>query len=244
MIAPIVSQACIFRTKLFVFSIRRMLRARLSVTLIGNPSGTATTIKVTAIMKYFRTIRAISSHWCQSVTSVTVRYWYKSLLVNMIKVSAAIVNPALPIRFANLVSWIFSGVCSWLCSVDWRATLPISVASPTRSTRMIPCPSVMVVPRITEFEGYVASSSKWASSVVLFTINSPVSVDSLTCKETASTSIPSAGTSSPVFRMTISPTTISLRGISFIFPLRITVTGVSSPTAFSKSNFLLASYSK
>jgi hypothetical protein len=56
--------------------------------------------------------------------------------------------------------------------------------------------------------------------------------------------IPSAGISSPVFRTTISPTTISLRGISRTFPFLITVTGVSSPTAFSKSNFLFASYSK
>jgi P-type Ca2+ transporter type 2C len=41
-----------------------------------------------------------------------------------------------------------------------------------------------------------------------------------------------------------SPTTISFLGISCTFPFRITITGVSSPTAFSKSNFLLASYSK
>ena len=44
--------------------------------------------------------------------------------------------------------------------------------------------------------------------------------------------------------LTRSPTTMSFRGISCIFPLRMTVTGVSSPTAFSRSNFLLASYSK
>ena len=49
--APIVSQACILRTRLLVDSIRRMFSARLSVTLIGKPSGTATTISVTAIIK-------------------------------------------------------------------------------------------------------------------------------------------------------------------------------------------------
>ena len=48
--APIVSQAWSRRTKLFSLSILRMLRARLTVTLIGSPSGTATTISVTAIM--------------------------------------------------------------------------------------------------------------------------------------------------------------------------------------------------
>ena len=53
-IAPIVSLACIFRTRLFVRSIRRMLTASDSVTLIGNPSGTDTTISVTATMKIFK----------------------------------------------------------------------------------------------------------------------------------------------------------------------------------------------
>ena len=46
-----VSQACILRTRLFVFNIRFMLRAKLNVTLIGNPSGTDTTINVTATIK-------------------------------------------------------------------------------------------------------------------------------------------------------------------------------------------------
>ena len=49
-VAPIVSQACILRTRLFVWSMRRIEYARLSVTAIGRPSGTATTISVTAIM--------------------------------------------------------------------------------------------------------------------------------------------------------------------------------------------------
>ena len=49
--APIVSQACILRTRLFALSMRFMLSARLNVTDIGNPSGTETTMSVTAIMK-------------------------------------------------------------------------------------------------------------------------------------------------------------------------------------------------
>ena len=139
---------------------------------------------------------------------------------------------------------MFSGVGSRLSSVLWRATFPISVASPTCSTRIVPCPSTTVVPRITRFEAYVASSSKSASTVVLLITGSPVRLDSFTCKEMASSSSPSAGISSPVSRITISPTTISLRGTSCTRPLRITFTNVSSLTAFSKSNFLLASYSK
>ena len=48
-----------------------------------------------------------------------------------IKVAAATVKPILPISLASLVNCIFKGVGSPLCSVLWRATFPISVASPT-----------------------------------------------------------------------------------------------------------------
>ena len=54
-----VSQAWSLRTRLFDFSILRMLSAKERVIAIGNPSGTAITIRVTAIMKYFNTISAI-----------------------------------------------------------------------------------------------------------------------------------------------------------------------------------------
>ena len=72
--APMVSQACILRTKLLVLSIRRMFSAKLKVTLIGKPSGTATTIKVTAIMKYFNTMPAICIHSSQPFTWFTDKY--------------------------------------------------------------------------------------------------------------------------------------------------------------------------
>ena len=49
--APIVSDACSLRTRLFDFSIRRMFSAKASVIAIGKPSGTAITMSVTAIMK-------------------------------------------------------------------------------------------------------------------------------------------------------------------------------------------------
>ena len=49
-VAPMVSHACILRTRLLVLSIRRMLYARLNVTAMGRPSGTETTTSVTAIM--------------------------------------------------------------------------------------------------------------------------------------------------------------------------------------------------
>ena len=48
--APIVSQACIVRGRVFCFISRFMLKAKLSVTAMGKPSGTATTMSVTAII--------------------------------------------------------------------------------------------------------------------------------------------------------------------------------------------------
>ena len=59
--APIVSQACSLRTRMFDFSMRRMLSAKANVTAIGSPSGTAITISVTAIMKYLSTAAAIDA---------------------------------------------------------------------------------------------------------------------------------------------------------------------------------------
>ena len=59
--APIVSQACIFRTRLLASSIRFMLRANDRDTLIGRPSGTVTTMTVTAIMKVLSSSEATLS---------------------------------------------------------------------------------------------------------------------------------------------------------------------------------------
>ena len=46
---------------------RRMFKARLSVTLMGRPSGTATTMRVTAIMKYCSV--------CFSAGSQSLKVW-------------------------------------------------------------------------------------------------------------------------------------------------------------------------
>ena len=60
-VAPIVSVACILRTRLFVFIILRMLYARLNDTLIGNPSGILTTNTATASMNALRKYSAIDN---------------------------------------------------------------------------------------------------------------------------------------------------------------------------------------
>ena len=57
--APMVSEACSLRTRLFDFSMRRMFRASDRVTAMGSPSGTAITISVTAIIKYLSTTSVI-----------------------------------------------------------------------------------------------------------------------------------------------------------------------------------------
>ena len=55
--APIVSQACIRRTRLSVRSIRRIESASDRVMLMGRPSGTAMTIIATEIMKHSSSFR-------------------------------------------------------------------------------------------------------------------------------------------------------------------------------------------
>ena len=74
----------------------------------------------------------------------------------------------------------------------------------------------------------------------VFTTGSPVRVDSLTWRETASSSSPSAGISTPVFNTRISPTTTSFLGISVTCPSRMTCTRSSSLTWFRISKALLA----
>ena len=59
--APMVSQACILRTRLLVLSIRRMDMASERVIDMGSPSGTAMTMMATETMKMFSTCCEIES---------------------------------------------------------------------------------------------------------------------------------------------------------------------------------------
>ena len=98
--APIVSQACSFLTRLLDFSILRMLSARARVTAIGSPSGTAITIRVTAIMKYFSTTSAILSHWSVCQRGLVSMSWPR----NPTKASIDTAEPTLLIILASLSS--------------------------------------------------------------------------------------------------------------------------------------------
>ena len=82
--------------------------------------------------------------------------------------------------------------------------------------------------------------SKSLSFVVFEISGSPVRVDSFTCSDTASSSVPSAGISSPVPKTTMSPTTTSFLGTSWMLPFRITLTMMSSFTVFKMSKALFA----
>ena len=137
-----------------------------------------------------------------------------------------------------------SGVLMLLSNWDARKTLPCSVLSPTAVTCIMAWPSMTLVPFITTLDGNVASGSNSDGSIVLAHKGSPVSVDSSTCSEAASTNSPSAGTSSPVLRMTMSPTTTSRRGMLMVSPLRTTCTGSSSLTVLSRANSFSARISK
>ena len=144
--APIVSQACILRTRLLVLSMRFMLSARLNVTDMGNPSGTDTTISVTAIMKL-----------CNRADTMSIVLMSSSAMntfaVSITNVTAATAYPILLITPARRLSCNCNGVSRLLSmSAPWF-TLPYSVASPTRSTHITPCPSTTVVLRSTLFDG-------------------------------------------------------------------------------------------
>ena len=214
-----------------------MLSARLRVTLIGNPSGTETTMSVTATMKLWS--------MCDTIFIVLSCSAEKNVFaLSATKMMVATAYPSLLMSEARRPSCICNGVSSSLSICAPWFTLPYSVASPTFSTCITPCPSTTVVPRITRLEAYVASLSKSASTVVLLIIGSPVSDDSLTCSDTDSSRMPSAGISSPVLSRTISPTTTSLRGICLTIPSLTTVTSTSSLTVLSTSNALFAFASK
>ena len=117
---------------------------------------------------------------------------------------------------------------SSICAAS--STFPFSVASPTAVTRQMPWPSITFVPRSTWLEGKVASSSNSSATVVLRQRGSPVSVLSSTLRCVDSRSSASAGMSSPVPNITMSPTTMSDLGTSVVLPSRITRTGSSSFT--------------
>ena len=215
-----------------------MFKASANVTAIGSPSGTAITISVTAIMKYFSTTSAIL------IQSLVLHNGFVMMSCprNPTKANIETAEPILLIILASLSSCMLSGVFICVISIDFVATLPISVASPTAVTRKRPFPFITIVDLSTTFEGYVAPS--FISFTFLEMIGSPVSADSSICNSVASSSLPSAGISSPTPMTITSPTTTLRCAISTTLPFLHTFTGWSSPRAVSSSNRFAASRSK
>ena len=149
----------------------------------------------------------------------------------------------------HLPSWancLFNGVSTSLPSCVRATPFPSSVFIPIEVTRNVAVPSITVEPLNRKLEGYVASLSNSASSVVLFAYNSPVKFDSSIRKDVDSNNSPSAGISSPLSSLIISPITTSCFFIIIscgrppaVF-LRITLTGRESLTLLRISNSLPA----
>ena len=131
--APIVSQACILRTRLLVLSIRRMDMASDSVIDMGSPSGTAITMIATETMKIWSTCCETVSQSCSS------RSPRKSALPSMTqKIRTESAMPTRPMSCESRVNCRSSGVCSSFCTVACSVTRPASEASPTAVTTITP----------------------------------------------------------------------------------------------------------
>ena len=146
--APMVSHACILRTKLLVFSMRRMDMANESVMLMGSPSGTAMTMMATEIMKRWSTCCETASQFCCNSPPKK-----KALKSMMQKMATASEMPTRPMSRESRASWRLSGVGSSQRTAACSVTRPASVASPTAVTTNRPYPSATVVPRKTRSEG-------------------------------------------------------------------------------------------
>ncbi len=131
--APIVSQACILRTRLFVRSMRRIDIASDRVIDIGSPSGTAMTMIATENMKSRSTSSTASRRdACPSSPASSV------LTSSTRKMAAASAMPMRPMSCESRSSCRSSGVGSPLATVACSVTRPASVASPTAVTIATP----------------------------------------------------------------------------------------------------------
>ena len=146
--APIVSQACILRTRLFVRSILRMEMASERVMLMGSPSGTAMTISATETMKMWSKCSAMSNHPWPAASPAR-----KNLAAMTQKMTTATAMPIRPISRESRVNWRSSGVGSSFGTVDCSVTRPASLWSPTAVTTIRPYPSMTDVPRNNRFDG-------------------------------------------------------------------------------------------
>ena len=122
----------------------------------------------------------------------------------------AMVSPAAAaIHNVNVSSCLVSGVLRWGVDLSIPEMLPTAVLAPVPVTIITPLPCVTGVFMNAMFDWSPRTGSGSVITSVLFEAGtlSPVSADSSICREVASTSRPSAHTSSPAASRTTSPTT-------------------------------------
>ena len=143
---PITSQEARVFTKLLSSFILFTLYARAIVTANGRPSGTATTIIVTAIKKAFIISYSDYMHIKQWFPKII---WIIKWTMRAPIVKAATIVPITPISSAIDSSFYYKGVAG-LSSSKLAFNLPSWVFMPTAQTTIFPVPSIIFVPEITK----------------------------------------------------------------------------------------------
>ena len=183
---------------------RRMPSASVTVTTAGNPSGMAAT--ASAIESSIACVRDSPRQSCIANSNPT-------------NTPATIAR-----RLPSSSSWRCSGLGPSSTLASCSESLPISVSMPMAVTSISPRPRVTIVfmyAMLSRSANAVSVSTK-ASISLPNGSDSPVSVDSLISRLTATISLPSAGMRSPASSNTMSPGTKCSAGISWVLPSRRT----------------------
>lgn len=205
---PIVSQACKYLTKLFSYLIFPTLYARAIVTANGRPSGTATTMMLTAMMN------ASTNSWrVSNLKRVLTNYPeanapYKIWPNMQIKVAPAETIPTWPICSAKTVNFCWSGVYYYS---DWRTSFsfPYWEWTPVAKTIIAPVPSKIFDPEIRKELPFLCYLLLKSGTNFLIPSGSPVIADSSATMLWLSTTNPSTEIIYPVSTNWISPTNMS-----------------------------------
>lgn len=149
MTPPIISHDAKVLTKFYSSFILFTEKANVIVTAKGNPSGTATTIIVTPIMKNLSILykQSICQNYSQKVRSSFVPYSMNNRTNRMMNVNIATTTPTLPIVSATASNFTYKGVGVLSLSPNFFISF-CTVLSPTYKTNITPVPSLTFVPDI------------------------------------------------------------------------------------------------
>ena len=239
---PAVSIPSAFLTSTLWSSILLVFCISTSEIISGRPSGTAQTMITTARDTALTRSWMITSKPCPKYAPGPPPRRIK-LTKYSTAITTAPIYPKVEICFASFASLTFSGE-SGSSSCISSAILPIMVFRPTLRTSRIPSPSNTTAPRKRECLSTnvspVMSSASWnpsSAAVFLHSSASPLRAELSTRRE-PSTRIPSAGTLSPDWRRTLSPTTTSSTSMMVITPFLWTLHLSFSVLSFSSRYFV------